>query len=87
MKSQGKVRGFRNFQKKVASQQAPGNFSFHELLAILEKRIFLNINCKQFMFRNIPFLIFMVSDFSLKIKSASINICKKNLVLSMDENG
>ena len=39
--------------------------------------MFLNINCKQFMFRNIPFLIFMVEDFSLKIKSASSNICAK----------
>ena len=27
------------------------------------------------MFRNIPFLIFMVRDFSLKIKSVSIDIC------------
>ena len=39
--------------------------------------MFLNINCKQFMFRNIPFLIFMVRDFSLKIKSECINICTK----------
>ena len=30
------------------------------------------------MFRNIPFLIFMVKDFSLKIKSASSNICAKS---------
>ena len=29
------------------------------------------------MFRNIPFLIFMVSDFSLKINSERINICTK----------
>ena len=28
--------------------------------------------------RNIPFLIFMVEDFSLKIKSASSNICAKS---------
>ena len=42
------------------------------------------MDCKQFMFRNIHFLIFMVLDFSLKIKSASINICTK---FSMDENG
>ena len=40
--------------------------------------MFLNINCKQFMFRNIPLLIFMVLDFSLKIKSASSNICAKS---------
>ena len=40
--------------------------------------MFLNINCKQFIFRNIPFLIFMVQDFSLKIKSASSNICAKS---------
>ena len=33
--------------------------------------MFLNINCKQFMFRNIPFLIFMVY--------ASSNICAKSL--------
>ena len=32
---------------------------------------------KQFMFRNIPFLIFMVWDFSLKIKTERINICAK----------
>ena len=31
------------------------------------------------MFRNIPFLIFMVYDFSLKIKTASSNICAKSL--------
>ena len=31
------------------------------------------------MFRNIPFLIFMVSDFCLKIKSASSNIYAKSL--------
>ena len=37
----------------------------------------LNINCKQFMFKSIPFPIFMVWDFSLKIKSESINICTK----------
>ena len=30
------------------------------------------------MFTNIPFLIFMVLDFSLKIKSASSNICAKS---------
>ena len=30
------------------------------------------------MFRNIPFLIFMVYDFSLKIKSVSSNICAKS---------
>ena len=30
------------------------------------------------MFRNIPFLILMVLDFSLKIKSASSNICAKS---------
>ena len=30
------------------------------------------------MFRNIPFLIFMGKDFSLKIKSASSNICAKS---------
>ena len=30
------------------------------------------------MFRNIPFLVFMVKDFSLKIKSASSNICAKS---------
>ena len=30
------------------------------------------------MFRNIPFLIFMVKDFSLKIQSASSNICEKS---------
>ena len=30
------------------------------------------------MFRNIPFLIFMVLDFSLKIKSARSNICAKS---------
>ena len=30
------------------------------------------------MFRNIPFLIFMVEYFSLKIKSASSNICAKS---------
>ena len=41
--------------------------------------MFLNINCKQFMFRNNPFLIFMVYNFSLKIKSASSNICAKSL--------
>ena len=40
--------------------------------------MFLNINCKQFMFRNIPFLIFIVEDFSLKNKSASSNICAKS---------
>ena len=40
--------------------------------------MFLNINCKQFMFRNIPFLIFRVQDFSSKIKSASSNICAKS---------
>ena len=39
--------------------------------------MFPNINCKQFMFRNIPFLIFMVSDFSLKINSEHISICTK----------
>ena len=37
--------------------------------------MFPNINCKQFMFRNIPFLVLMVVDFSLKIKSERINIC------------
>ena len=31
------------------------------------------------MFRNNPFLIFMVYNFSLKIKSASSNICAKSL--------
>ena len=30
------------------------------------------------MFRNIPFLIIMVLDFSLKIKSARSNICAKS---------
>ena len=30
------------------------------------------------MLRNIPFLIFMVKDFSLKIKSARSNICAKS---------
>ena len=30
------------------------------------------------MFRNIPFLIFIVEDFSLKNKSASSNICAKS---------
>ena len=40
--------------------------------------MFLNINCKQFMFRNIPFLIFRDQDFSSKIKSASSNICAKS---------
>ena len=30
------------------------------------------------MFRNVPFLIFMVEDLSLKIKSASSNICAKS---------
>ena len=30
------------------------------------------------MFRNNPFLIFMVEDFSLKIESASSNICAKS---------
>ena len=30
------------------------------------------------MFRNIPFLKFMVKDFSLKIKSASSNFCEKS---------
>ena len=30
------------------------------------------------MFKNIPFLIFMVKDFSLKTKSASSNICAKS---------
>ena len=39
--------------------------------------MFPNINCKQFMFRNNLFLIFMVWDFSLKIKSERINICTK----------
>ena len=31
-----------------------------------------------FLNRNIPFLIFMIEDFSLKIKSASSNICAKS---------
>ena len=44
----------------------------------IRKGMFLNINCKQFMFRNNPFLIFMVYDFSLKIISASSNICAKS---------
>ena len=39
--------------------------------------MFLNIKCQQFIFRNIPFLIFKVQDFPLKIKSASSNICAK----------
>ena len=44
----------------------------------IRKGMFLNINCKQFMFRNNPFLIFMVYNFSLKIISASSNICAKS---------
>ena len=62
-----KVREFQNFPKKML---------VNRLLEIL-----VSIICKQyqkFMFRNIPFLIFMVKDFSLKIKSASSNICAKS---------
>ena len=33
--------------------------------------------CEQFIFRNILFLIFMVLDYYLRIKSANIKICKK----------
>ena len=45
-KSQGKVREFKHFPKKL-------------LVNRLLKIIF-SINCKQFIFRNIPILIFMV---------------------------
>ena len=44
--SHGKVREFQNFPKKMLVNR------------VLE--ILLSIICKQFMFRNIPFLIFMV---------------------------
>ena len=64
-KSHGKVREFQKFKKKLLVNWI---LVFHQLQAILEK---------EFMFRNIPFLIFMVWDFSLKIKSERINICTK----------
>ena len=75
-KSHGKVREFKNFPKKMLV-----NRLLEVLVSIIcniRKGMFLNINCKQFMFRNIPFLIFMVEDFSFKIKSASSNICAKS---------
>ena len=70
---QGKVREF-NFQsgkfRKNEKSQGISKISkkllvnwllvFHKFHAILEKGMFPNINCKQFKFRNIPFLIFMV---------------------------
>ena len=39
-KSHGKVREFQNFPKKMLVKQASGNFSFHNLQAILEKECF-----------------------------------------------
>ena len=54
-KSHGKVREFQNFPKKMLVNRLLEIFASN-----IRKGMFLNINCKQFMFRNIPFLIFMV---------------------------
>ena len=47
---------FKNF-KIIASKLASG---FPLISSNIREGMFPNINCKQFMFRNIPFLIFMV---------------------------
>ena len=46
---------------------------------LLNLKIIFSTNCKQFILRNIPFLIFLVWETFLKIKSAIINICIKFL--------
>ena len=63
-----KVREFQNFPKK-------------KLLVKGLLEIIFSINCKQFMFRNIPFLIFMAWNFSKH------KFLYKIFKLLMDENG
>ena len=86
MKKSGKSQGISKFSKKVALSEIL--FSII-LQVILEKQCFwtyIASNIKKAMFLDIAsnlcsetflFLIFMVSDFSLKIKSANRNICTK----------
>ena len=59
-KCHGKVRDFQNLKKKMLFNKASRKFYFHKLQAIIRKGMFLNINCKQFMFRNFALLILMV---------------------------
>ena len=58
-KSHGKVMEFQNFPRKLLDNSLL-EILFSEIAGTIRKGIFLNINCKQFMLRNIPFLIFMV---------------------------
>ena len=51
---------FKIFQKSCKLITGFWKFYFPEVAINIRKGMFLNLNCKQFMFRNIPFLIFMV---------------------------
>ena len=54
-KSHGKVREFRNFPKKMLVNRLLKILVSIKFASNIRKGMFLNINCKQFMFRNIPF--------------------------------
>ena len=54
-KSHGKVKEFRNFPKKMLVNRLLKILVSIKFASNIRKGMFLNINCKQFMFRNIPF--------------------------------
>ena len=56
-KSHGKVREFQKFSKKMRVNRLLEILV--SIISNIRKEMFLNIDCKQFMFRNIPFLILM----------------------------
>ena len=59
-KSHGKVGEFQIFPKKMLINRLLEILVSIYFGSNIRKGMFLNITCKQFMFRNIPFLIFMV---------------------------